>query len=213
VATELADGLWTWRREHPEWDTGADYEPEVASYAVRLTDAMLLIDPLWPEEDSEDYDWLDEAARADRLLVAVLKPDHARDASGIAYAYGGRVLAGEASAAVLDGAAPVHVVAPGATLLEGVRVLDDGRGRGETPLWVPSHRAVAFADGVRGDPAGGLRVWSYPPGREAAVRADVADIADLDPVLVLVGHGEPVSSGGAAALRDALERPPWEEEQ
>ena len=35
MATQLADGLWTWRREHPEWSTDADYEPDVASYAVR----------------------------------------------------------------------------------------------------------------------------------------------------------------------------------
>src|SRR4051812_35831400 len=91
VATELAEGLWTWRREHPEWHTGSDFEPEVASYAVRLPSALLLVDPLWPEEDSEDFDWLDELARSRLLLVAVLKPDHARDGGGIAHAYGGRL--------------------------------------------------------------------------------------------------------------------------
>src|SRR3954464_3201335 len=86
MATALADGLWMWHREHPEWDTRANYEPEVASYAVRLTEAVLLVDPLWPEEDAEDFDWLDALARSDRLLVAVLKPDHARDAAGSARA-------------------------------------------------------------------------------------------------------------------------------
>jgi len=212
VATELAEGLWTWRREHPEWSTESDYEPEVSSYAVRLAEAVLLIDPLWPEEDSDDFGWLDALAREDLLLVAVLKPDHVRDAAGIAHAYGGRVLAGEEAASEVDGEAPVHVVASGAKLGGGVRVLDDGRGRGETPLWLPSHRAVAFADGVRGDPEGGLRVWSYPPGREAAVRGAVTEIAALEPEMVLVGHGEPVTAGGAGALRDALDRPPWVDE-
>src|SRR4029077_18904683 len=84
VATELADGLWTWRREHPEWHHEANYEAEVSSYAVRVAEAVLLLDPLWPEEDSEDFDWLDALARSNRLLVAVLKPDHARDGAGIA---------------------------------------------------------------------------------------------------------------------------------
>jgi len=210
VATELVPGLWTWRREHPDWDLDSDYEPEVGSFAVRLEQAILFVDPLWPEEESEDFAWLDALARADRLLVAVLKPDHARDAAGIAHAYGGRILAGEASAAVLGPGAPVHVVQPGARLPDEVRVLDDARGRGETPLWVPSHRAVLFADAVRGDPGGGLRVWSYPPGREDAVRAALRAIADLGPELVLVGHGRSVTSGGAAALRAALDRPPWE---
>ena len=212
MARQLADGLWTWRREHPEWDVHADWDADVACYAVRLAEAMLLIDPLWPEEDSEDFDWLDTLARSDRLLVAVLKPDHLRDGSGIAHAYGGRVLAGEAVAGALDDEAPIHVVATGKKLTGGVVVLDDARGRGETPLWLPSHRAVAFADGVRGDPEGGLRVWSYPPGRETAVREAIGAIADLGPDMVLVGHGPPVTAGGAAALREALDRPPWEEE-
>jgi len=212
VATELADGLWTWRREHPEWDTRADWDPDVACYAVRLAQAMLLIDPLWPEEGSEDFDWLDGIARADRLLVAVLKPDHVRDAAGIAHAYGGRIVAGEAAAGAIAGTAPVHVVAAGEKLLEGIRTLDDARGRGETPLWVPHYRAVAFADGIIGDGDGGLRVWSYPAGLEEAVRAAMTAIADLEPDMVLVGHGAPVTSGGAAALRSALDRPPFEVE-
>src|SRR4051812_9682513 len=119
VATQLADGLWTWRREHPEWSTEANYEPDVASHAVRLAEAILLIDPLWPEEDSEDFDWLDALARSDRLLVAVLKPDHARDAAGIARAYGGRVLARAPAARELDGGAPGPLVAPGAKAFPG----------------------------------------------------------------------------------------------
>ena len=212
MARELAEGLWTWRREHPEWSVEADYEAEVASYAFRLPSAVLLVDPLWPEEDSEDFAWLDALARDGRLLVAVLKPDHVRDAAGLAHAYGGRVVAGERAAGEIDGEAPVHVLAAGDNLVDGVRALDDGRGRGETPLWVPSHHAVAFADGVRGDPDGGLRIWSYPAGREAAVREAVGTIAALEPDLVLVGHGDPVTTGGGAALRDALERPPWFDE-
>src|SRR3954464_9562747 len=128
MATALADGLWMWHREHPEWDTRANYEPEVASYAVRLTEAVLLIDPLWPEEDSEDFDWLDALARSDRLLVAVLKPHHVRGGAGLAHAYGGRVLAGAATAAELDSGVPVHVIAPGEKVAGGVRALDDARG-------------------------------------------------------------------------------------
>src|SRR3954468_23832411 len=113
MATELADGLWMWHREHPEWDTRANYEPEVASYAARLAEAVLLVDPLWPEEDSQDFDWLDGLVRSTRLLVAVLKPDHVRDGAGIAHAYGGRVLAGDAAAAGAGRGGPPHPVPPG----------------------------------------------------------------------------------------------------
>ena len=97
----------------------------------------------------------------------------------------------------------------GEDVADGARFLADGRGRDETPLWLPTVRAVAFADAVRGDPDGGLRVWSYPPGHESSTRDALSTIATLEPELVLVGHGEPVLADGATALRSALDRPPW----
>ncbi|TMM01608.1 MAG: hypothetical protein E6G10_12610 [Actinobacteria bacterium] len=212
MATELAPGVWMWRREHPEWGPGADYEPEVSCYAVELPSARLLIDPLWPEEDA-DVDWLDALVRRRRVIVAVLKPDHLREGAELAHAYGGRVVTNAAVASLLHPTVPFSVLEPGEPLADGARLFEDGRGRGETPLWLPTHGAIAFADAVRGDPAGGLRVWSYPPGREEATRAALEVIAALEPDLVLVGHGDPVVSDGAAALREALRRPPWVEEE
>ena len=205
MATELAPDVWMWRSEHPDWKPDSDFEPEVASYAVRLPSARLLVDPLWPD----DAGWLDDFARGGRLLVAVLKPDHVREAAEIAHAYGGRLVTNAAVAELLEPRATVSVLAAGEELADGARLLDDGRGRGETPLWIPKVRAVAFADAIRGDPDGGLRVWSYPPGREAATRDALSTIATLEPELVLVGHGDPVAHAGAAALREALTRPPW----
>ena len=209
MATELAPGVWMWRLEHPEWAPDSDYEPEVACYAVHLPSAQVLIDPLWPEDDG-DVGWLDDFARGGRLLVALLKPDHLRAGAEIAHASGGRVVTNAGVAPLLGAAATVSVLDVGEDLADGARFLDDGRGRGETPLWIPRVRAVAFADAVRGDPeAGGLRVWSYPPGHDLVTRDALSTIAQLEPELVLVGHGEPVVSGGAAALREALTRPPW----
>ena len=211
MAVELAPGVWRWEREHPDWRPGADFEPEVACAGIALPSARLLVDPLWPEED-DDVDWLDAFAREERLLVAVLKPDHVREAAELAHAYGGRVVTNGRVAHELPRTATVSVLAVGEDIADGAELLDDGRGRGETPLWVPTHRTVAFADAVRGDPDGGLRVWSYPRGREAATRAAVERIAALAPDVVLVGHGAPVVGGGADALREALARPPWADE-
>jgi hypothetical protein len=207
VATELAPGVWTWRLEHPDWAPGDDFEPEVACYAVHTPSAALLIDALWPDDDE---DWLDAFVAHERVLAAVLKPDHVREASELAHAYGGRVVTNADVAGLLGPAATVSVLEVGEEIADGMRFLADGRGRGETPLWIPTARAVAFADAVRGDPEqGGLRVWSYPPGREAATRAALEDVVAREPEHVLVGHGAPVIGGGAAALREALERPPW----
>jgi hypothetical protein len=155
-------------------------------------------------------DWLDGFAGRGRVLVTVLKPDHLRDAAEVAHAYGGRVVTNAEVAALLDPSRTVSVLEVGEDLADGARFLDDGRGRGETPLWLPTAHAVAFADAVRGDPeAGGLRVWSYPAGHDLLTRDALSTIARLEPDLVLVGHGEPVTHDGAAALREALDRPPW----
>jgi hypothetical protein len=208
VATELAPGVWTWRREHPDWAPGDDFEPEVACYAVALPSARLLVDPLWPDDD-DDVDWLDDFAHGGRVLAAVLKPDHVRDAAEVAHAYGGRVVTNADVAPQLAARATVSVLDVGEEIADGARFVGDGRGRGETPLWIPPARAIAFADAVRGDPAGGLRVWSYPPGREPATRDALETIVLLEPEIVLVGHGQPVVGAGAAALREALDRPPW----
>jgi hypothetical protein len=38
VAVEMPDvapGLWLWRQPHPDWSEGSDWEPEVASFAVK----------------------------------------------------------------------------------------------------------------------------------------------------------------------------------
>ena len=53
-------------------------------------------------------------------------------------------------------------VAPGGRQLPqlpgGLVALYDGRGRNETPVWIPSRRAVVFADALTA-PDGELRVW------------------------------------------------------
>src|SRR4051794_2740333 len=121
VATELAPGVWMWRREHPEWTPDSDYEPEVACYAVRLPSARLLIDPLWADDDA-DEDWIDDFARGGRVLAAVLKPDHLRDAAEIAHAYGGRGGTHADAAPPLDPSATGSVLPPRGGPAAGARV-------------------------------------------------------------------------------------------
>src|SRR6266508_3263003 len=52
-------------------------------------------------------------------------------------------------------------VQPGDELPGGLRALYDGRGRGETPLYLPEQRALVFADALTA-PGGVLRVWGTP---------------------------------------------------
>jgi hypothetical protein len=50
---------------------------------------------------------------------------------------------------------------PGSKLPGRLVALYDGRGRNETPLWLPQQGALVFADGLTAPP-GELRVWTTP---------------------------------------------------
>lgn len=72
---------------------------------------------------------------------------------------------------------------------------------GETALSWPSRRALILGDAAVGRPAGGLSMLPAERFADlAAARAAVAQLAALGADLVLVGDGEDVLTGGAAAL-------------
>jgi hypothetical protein len=108
-------------------------------------------------------------------------------------------------------------VVPGAVLPGGARAFRIGKPRRfETPIHLPSHRALAFGDALVTTPEGGLRVWHNARGDAARARwyRDVfaptaAPLLELDLDRILVTHGEPVLDDGHAALAAALEAPPW----
>lgn len=52
--TELRPGLWRWTATHPEWVAGDGWAPEVGCVYVESEDAVVLIDPLVPDEEADD---------------------------------------------------------------------------------------------------------------------------------------------------------------
>ncbi len=46
--TQLADGLWRWTARHPEWHPRGAFGAAVGSYALRVGEDTLLVDPLLP---------------------------------------------------------------------------------------------------------------------------------------------------------------------
>jgi hypothetical protein len=96
-------------------------------------------------------------------------------------------------------------VDPGACLPGGLVALYDGRGRKETPLWLPRQRTLVFGDGLT-ERDGALRVWSTPWHRERVLPA-LRSMLELPFECVIVSHGEPVHE--RAAFERALELPPW----
>src|SRR6185436_6470611 len=55
----------------------------------------------------------------------------------------------------------IEPIYPGSRLPGGLVALYDGRWRNETPMWLPEHRAIVFADALTA-PNGELRVWATP---------------------------------------------------
>jgi hypothetical protein len=201
---DVAPGLWLWQVEHRAWSEDAGWPPLVASTCVESGGEVALIDPLAPPEDSAVWERLDARPPT---LVAVLKPDHVRDVDLFVGRYGSRAFGpylfwrGDAPKTELE---PIE---PGTELPGGLVALYDGRGRMETPLWLPEQRALVFADALTA-PDGELRVWATP-WHEQRVLPALRELLELPFEHVIVSHGDPLHD--RAAFERALELPPYDD--
>jgi hypothetical protein len=208
VAVEMRDvapGLWLWRQPHPSWEEGDDWEPEVASFAVRSGGVSWLLDPLAPPPGARDV-W--ERIDADPPdAIAILKPDHVRDVDLFARWYRADAYGPQLYWRDDVPQTELRSLHPGDALPGGLTAHRDGRDMMETPLHLPEQRALVFADGMTA-PEGTLRVWATPWHEERVLPA-LRRLLELDFEHVLVSHGEPVHD--RAAFEAALEREPWSE--
>jgi hypothetical protein len=200
---DVTSGLWVWRLEHPAWTEGVGWEPVVTSTCVESGGEVAVLDALAPpEEAAEIWERLDAAPPT---VAVVLKPDHVRDVDLFVRRYGARAygpdlfFAGDAPETELEW------IADGSELPGGLVALYDGRGRNETPMWLPEQRALVFADGLTA-PGGELRVW-WTPWHEKRVLPALRELLELPFEHVIVSHGEPVHD--RADYERALEREPW----
>jgi len=215
---QLADGLWRWTARHPEWHPG-EFGREVASFAVKANEDVLLIDPLLPPEPQPVLDLID-GLLGDRVAILISIPLHVRSAEELWRRYRDRtdcaIWGHAACARRLKRRTGFREVELGVPLPAGVSAHPIGRPRRqETPLYIPSHRALVFGDAVAAVD-GELRVWAL--GKVDARRArwyrerfnpTLEPLLELDFARVLVTHGEPVLTDGRAKLRAALEARPW----
>jgi hypothetical protein len=201
---DVAEGLWLWRREYPDWRPEAGWEPMVSSTCVTSGGQVALLDPLAPpDEATEVWQRLDADPPT---IVVILKPDHVRDVDLFVRRYGARAFGPYLFWRDNIPDTELEGIEPGSELPGGLVALTDGRGRNETPLWLPEQRALVFADGMTAQGDGGLRVWATPWHEERALPA-LRALLDLPFEHVIVSHGEPVHD--RAAYERALELPPW----
>jgi hypothetical protein len=208
---ELAAGLWRWTARHPEWHPG-DWGREVASFAVDAGGATLLIDPLVEARDQLD------GVVSGPVAILITIPYHTRSAESLRQRYGGVIHGHPAVAKRLGDTEGFAAIQPGGELPGGARAFAIGKPRRfEMPLYLPSHRALAFGDALVTTPAGELRIWHWS-GPVDARRArwyrerfvpTLAPLRELDVERILVTHGTPVRAAGSGALAAALAAQPW----
>ncbi len=211
----LAKGLWRWTARHPEWHPEG-FGSEVASFALATPEATLLVDPLLPADPAPALE-LVERIGAERVAVLVTIPLHVRSAEELRDRFARVTIHGHpACARRLHNTRGFEPIELGRPLPGGALAFAVGSPRRqETPLLLPSHRALVFGDAVA-EQKGRLRVWAMEPVDERVERfyrerfnPTLKPLLELDFERVLVTHGEPVMKEGRRALRSALRSKPW----
>jgi len=217
----IGDGLWRWSSRHPEWHPG-EFGAEVVCFAARTPDALLLLDPLLPEDPSAVLTLLDaEAAAAGSVAILITIPYHVRSAEPLWERYrADHQVSLHGHPAVLKrlsaSAADFHPIEPGRALPGGAIPHAIGRPRRyEYPLHIPSHDALLFGDAVVGV-GDRLRVWSNRRIDEDVLRfyrerfnPTLEPLVAIGAERMLMTHGSSVLERGTEALREALAAPPW----
>jgi hypothetical protein len=203
---DVAPGLWLWRVDHPDWHEDVGWEPPVSSTVVESGGEVAVLDGIAPPaEASEIWDRLD--ARPPTLAV-VLKPDHVRDVDAFVRRYGARAYGPALFWRDNIPETELEPIEPGDELPGGLVALYEGRGRAETPLWLPEQRALVFADALT-ERGGELRVWATPWHEERVLPA-LRALLELPFEHVIVSHGEPLHDRDA--FERALELPPFSDD-
>ena len=186
----LADGLWRWTASHPNaanWpDCGPPVPPEVGCVYYEASDAVVLIDPLLPAGEEEEFlAHLDRDVERLGLPVSIL----------LTAAWH------ERSAAILRERYRADDRVPGSVEISPV----EGAPEEQLAYFIRPHQALVVAEIFVGDGHGGLALAPSPALIDpAALDRSLRTIAELPIELVLVSHGEPVLEEGRRAIELAL---------
>jgi hypothetical protein len=196
---ELSPGLWHWTAEHPH------IHAKVSSYY--LADPRVLIDPLIPPDGLE---WFE--ARGTPAHVLMTNRHHDRDAWRLREAFGCTIHCIRNGLHEVEGRGPVEPFDFGDVLPGEITVYEvDSICPDETALHIPSHRALACADGVvRMSAEGGLGfvpdfLMDEPDQTKKGLRVAYRRLLELDFDVLLLAHGQPVAQGGKAALEQFVD--------
>ena len=196
---EIAPGLWHWtaRRESIEADVSSYY----------LERERVQIDPMIPPEGLE---WFERhGAPAHAILT---NRHHDRDSWRLREAFGTTVHCIRNGLFELEGRGPVEAFDFGDELPGGIHVHEVGAiCPDEAALHVPSHRALAVADGVvRWGGGDHLQfvpdfLMDEPEQTKRQLRDAYRHLLELDFNVLLLAHGDPVVDDAHDALRSFVD--------
>ena len=198
---EIASGIYHWKAKHPS--IGVD----VSSYYVEPI--ATVIDPMAPPEGLE---WF-KGRNVDRVVLT--NRHHYRQAEQFADGLGVPVLVSEQAEHELKGRPGVQ------TYAFGDEVAPDTTAHAIEPSW-PDEGAlhIAIGPGVLAIADGAMHYRDQihfipeehlvsgdedPEQVKALLRAGYGRLLDLDFDVILFAHGEPITEGGKAALREFVD--------
>ena len=169
VIRDVAAGLWIWRTDHPDWAAHVDWDAGRHLGVRRIRWGGGGHRRAHPRGRCAAEVW-PGSTPAPPPIAVVLKPDHVRDVDRIAERYDARAFGPSLFWRDDIPETDLEPIEPGSELPGGLVALYDGRGRNETPLWVPEQRALVFADALT-ERGGALRVWGTPWHEERVLPA------------------------------------------
>ncbi len=197
---EIAPGVWHWTARR------ASIGAEVSSYY--LESERVVIDPMIPPDGLE---WFDQRGGPEHAVLT--NRHHDRDAWRLHEAFGCVVHCIDNGVYELEGRGPIESFRFGDELPGDIVVHEvDAICPDETALHIPSHRALACADGVvrwrSGDELQFVPdyLMDDPERTKQGLRDAYGRLLELDFDLLLLAHGEPVVGGARDALRGFVEK-------
>jgi hypothetical protein len=193
VVLRIAEGLWRWTAVHPRWEHWPNREretPDVGCVYYEADDATVLVDPLVPAGEEDDFlRHLDaDVERRALPVVILLTADwHRRSADELAGRYGARI---------------------GGALPAGVEELAiGGADERQVAYFLRPHATLVVAEIFGVDVDGELYLGRSPAlVRPEELEASLARIMELPVERLLVSHGEPVLEEAKARMAEALAR-------
>jgi hypothetical protein len=199
---EIVPGIHHWTAVHP------DIRMRVSSYYVEP--ARLLIDPLEPEEGMGFFDSLDAPPEQ---VVLTIGP-HWRHSDRFRDRYGATIRCSRHALHRYEGTArEAEPFEFGDELASGVTALEvGGIAPDDTALHIELGDGVlAIADAVVrfGDKLGFVpdSLWDDPRGEQPVVVDSLRRLLERDFDALLFAHGDPLPTGGRAALEDFVKEP------